>query len=90
MGWQGRAGIGEEAVAPRRAFPAMQSLKGEPRHYAVAAVHGPLPHHPFDSSSFLVAFLFLLPLSLSFSLTFSLLFFSSLFRPTSDLAFLIS
>lgn len=36
----------EETAAPRGAFPAMQSLKGEPRHYAVAAVHGPLPHHP--------------------------------------------
>jgi len=50
--------------APRGAFPAMQSLKGEPRHYAVAAVHGPLPYHPFDSSSSLVASLFLLPLLL--------------------------
>ena len=29
---------------------AMQSLKGEPRHYAVAVVHGPLPH-PLDLSS---------------------------------------
>jgi len=34
----------------------MQSLKGEPRHYAVAAVHGPLPYHPFDSSSSPVCF----------------------------------
>lgn len=43
----GRAARGrEETAAPRGAFPAMQSLKGEPRHYAVAAVHGPLPHHP--------------------------------------------
>ena len=40
----------EGTVVPHGAFPAMQSLKGEPRHYAMAVVHGPLPHHPFDSS----------------------------------------
>lgn len=58
----------------------MQSLKGEPRHYAVAVVHGPLPHHPFDSS-FPRCFSFPFP-SLSFSLTFA----RSLTRPPSALA----
>jgi len=71
----------------------MQSLKGEPRHYAVAAVHGPLrpttpsipPLPPFAS-------LFLLPLSLSLapSLSLSLLLFSAPVERRADLAFLIS
>lgn len=66
-GGRGREGT----VAPHGAFPAMQSLKGEPRHYAMAVVHGPLPHHPFDSSfphcfsfpssNFLIAFSLSLP-----------------------------
>lgn len=50
----------------------MQSLKGEPRHYAVAVVHGPLPYHPFDSPPSPVAFFFLLSRSLSYSLALSL------------------
>lgn len=88
---------GETAVAPHGAFPAMQSLKGEPRHYAVAVVHGPLPHHPFDSSNPLVAFLFLLssPPPLSLSLFLFLLIALSFSLPLEQatarsLAFLIS
>lgn len=41
--------VGE--AASHEAFPAMQSLKGEPRHYVVAVVHGPLPHLPFPCYS---------------------------------------
>lgn len=55
---KGGRGGSEKNVAPHGAFPAMQSLKGEPRHYAVAVVHGPLPHHPFDSPFPLPSLLF--------------------------------
>lgn len=89
-GSPGGKGRGEKTVAPHGAFPAMQSLKGEPRHYAVAVVHGPLPHHPFDFPPFPVAFFFLLSRSLSYPLAFSLSLFLSFLRPTSGARFCLS
>lgn len=87
-GRKGRAG----ARGGRGAFPAMQSLKGEPRHYAVAAVHGPLPHHPFDSSSLPRRFSFpsSYTLFIALSFTLSLLLSSAPCRSARRAAFCFS
>lgn len=61
--------VGE--AASHEAFPAMQSLKGEPRHYVVAVVHGPLPHLPFPCYS--PPILPLVPSQASLFLLFSLI-----------------
>lgn len=43
---EGEGYEGEDLRVDQGAFPAMQSLKGEPRHYVLPVVHGSLPLNP--------------------------------------------